>query len=262
MHRTLNLTKMVSIEKATHDKLRFEANLPFSCIEMLWGDTASELPKVDFSQRSIVWLDYDGRLTKSVLADIREVASRAVGGTVLAVTVQCRYDRVGTDGDDRSLVYISDMLGAERVPLGMMPKDLRGDGTGKLFRSIIAGELLQTLNDRNAGRHHTQKMRFKQILNFGYEDGVRMMTVAFVIYDAGQEANLSHCSFDELPFYRENEDIFEICIPKLTTREVAFLEGLMPGELTAANIGQIPKRDAEHFASIYRYFPNVTFVDG
>ena len=61
MHRALGTTKMVSIEKAVHDKARFEANLPFGCIEMLWGDTASELPKVDFSLRSIVWLDYDGR---------------------------------------------------------------------------------------------------------------------------------------------------------------------------------------------------------
>ena len=83
MHRTLNVTKMVSIEEAVHDRLRFEANLPFSCIDMLWGGTASELPKVDLSLRSILWLDYDGRLTKSVLADLREVAGRAAGGTVI-----------------------------------------------------------------------------------------------------------------------------------------------------------------------------------
>lgn len=263
MHRALNVTKMVSIEKAVHDKPRFEANLPFSCIDLFWGDTASELPKVDLSLRSIIWLDYDGRLSKSVLADLREVVGRATGGTVIAVTVQCRFDRVvGPNGEDISLIDISDKLGAERVPLGMDPSELRGDGTGKLFRNIIAEELREALRDRNAGRHQAQEMRLKQILNFRYEDGVRMMTVAFVVYDAGQEAILSLCSFDELPFYRTGEEVFDICIPKLTTREVSFLEGLMPGDIAAGHIGAIPERDARQFASIYRYFPNVMFVDG
>ena len=71
VHRTLGIQSMVSIERAEHDKARFEANFPYSCVKMLWGDTSTELPKVDLSHRSIIWLDYDGLLSPSVLDDIR-----------------------------------------------------------------------------------------------------------------------------------------------------------------------------------------------
>ncbi|RWE07702.1 MAG: hypothetical protein EOS23_26680 [Mesorhizobium sp.] len=263
MHRALGTTKMISIEKAAQDKARFEANVPFGCIEILWGETASELPKVDLTLRSIIWLDYDGRLTKSVLADIREVVGRAAGGTVIAITVQSKYDRVvGNNGEDASLIDITEKLGAERVPFNMQPQDLRGDGTGKLFRNIIVEEVKQAIGDRNAGRHAGQHLRFKQFLNFRYEDGARMMTVAFVVYDAGQEGLLNLCRFEDLEFYREGEATFEIAIPKLTTREINYLEAQMPRQIADMNIAAIPERDAKQYASIYRYFPNMTFVDG
>lgn len=263
MHRALGMTKMVSIERAAHDKARFEANLPFGCIEMLWGDTASELPKVDFSLRSIVWLDYDGRLSKPVLADIREIVARAVSGTVVAVTVQSKYDRVlGANDEDESLRDIQEKLGVERIPFDTQPEALRGDGTGKLFRTVIMEEVRQAIADRNAGRHHGQHMRFKQFLNFRYEDGAKMMTVAFVIYDAGQEAILNLCRFEDLDFYRDGEDVFEISIPKLTPREVHYLESRMPNRIEDVDLAAIPQRDARQYANIYRYFPKMSFVDG
>jgi len=263
MHRALGITKMVSIERAEHDKRRFEDNIPFGCIEMKWGDTASELPKIDLSLRSIIWLDYDGRLSKSVLGDLREIVGRAVGGTVLTVTVQSKYERkLGTNGEDESLASLMETLGAERIPLGMEPQNLRGDGTGTLFRNVIVAEINQAIVDRNAGRHAGQHMRCKQFLNFRYEDGVRMMTVAVVIYDAGQEAILGLCRFEDLAFYREGEEIFEIGIPKLTPREVGYLEAQMPCNEEDIKLAAIPAKDAKQFANIYRYFPHMMFSDG
>lgn len=263
VHKALGISKLVSIERAEHDKERFEANIPFGCIEMLWGDTSSELSKVDFNLRTISWLDYDGRLSRSMLGDIREVAGRAISGSVLAVTVQSRFDRVvHDDGTDGSVDAIAEALGEERVPFDLEAKDLRGDGTGKLYRNIIFEEITRTLADRNAGRHHAQQMRFRQILNFRYEDGVKMMTVAFVFFDAGQEGILNLCHFDHLEFFREGEEVFDIAIPKLTPKEVRFLDGQMPNALENLNLAAVPSKDAGQYAKIYRYFPNVAFVDG
>lgn len=263
VHKALGITKLVSIERAEHDRPRFEANIPFGCIEMMWGETGSELPKIDLDLRSIVWLDYDGRLSRAVLGDVREFAARAVTGSVLAITAQSRFERVSQeDGTDASVEAVVAALGEERVPFELATKDLRGDGTGRLYRNVIVEELTRTLADRNVGRHQGQEMRFRQILNFRYEDGVRMMTVAFVFFDAGQEALFNLCRFEDLEFYRDGEDIFEIEIPKLTPREARFLDAQMPRSLAEIDLAAVPERDARQYSKIYRYFPNIAIVDG
>lgn len=263
VHKALGITKLISIERAEHDKRRFEANIPFRCIEMRWGETGAELPKVDLDLRSIVWLDYDGRLNRSVLADVREVAARVTSGSVLAVTVQSRFDRVvGDDGVDESVATIRDALGDERVPFDITTQALRGDGTGKLYRNVILEEITRTLADRNAGKHQGQQMHVRQLLNFRYEDGVRMMTVAFVFYDAGQQALFSLCRFEDLDFCRSDEEVFEIEIPKLTPREVRFLDRQLPCAPDDLDLAAVPPRDARQYSRIYRYFPAVAFVDG
>ncbi|WP_156369013.1 O-methyltransferase [Methylobacterium sp. Leaf100] len=261
-HRALGMTKMVSVEKAAHDRKRFEANIPYGCIEMSWGDTASELPKIDLGVRSIIWLDYDGRLSKSILGDIREVAGRAAGGTVLAVTVQSKYDRsTGDDGGDRSLAVIQESLGLDRIPIETTPQQLRGIGTGHLFRDVIIEEITRSISDRNAARHPGQHMKFRQFIHFGYEDGVRMMTVGVIFYDAGQEGLLGQCRFEDLSFYRDGSDTFEIVIPKLTPREIGFLESQMPRSFDTVDLAAIPPKDAKQYTNIYRYFPNTTFIE-
>lgn len=263
IHRALGISKMVSIEREEEDRQRFEDNIPFGCVEMLWGDTAAQLPNVNLSQRSIVWLDYDGRLDRDILGDVAEVCRRAASGSVLAITVQCRFDKGSSgEGEGGAVDALVDALGEERVPFDLKPSELFGAGTGRLFRQIIVQEMEDALAARNIGVHVGQRMQYRQILNFRYEDGVKMMTVAFVLYDAGQQGILDMCSFDELSFYRANEETFDIAIPKLTTREIRRLEGQMPiNDPDNLELGAIPKRDADQYSSIYRYFPNVTFID-
>lgn len=263
IHRTLGISTMISIEREEHDRDRFESNIPFGCVQMLWGDTASELPKVDLQHRSIVWLDYDGRLDRSVLGDVAEVTRRAASGTVLAVTVQCRFDRGGGDGESGPVEALIEALGEERVPFDTNAKMLAGNGTGRVFRSIIAQEITNALEARNIGLAPLQCMQARQILNFRYEDGVRMMTVAFVLFDAGQLSHYQMCQFEQLAFHCDADDAFDIAIPKLTTREIKALECQMPlSNLDDLILNAIPEKDARQYARIYRYFPNVTFVDG
>jgi hypothetical protein len=260
IHRALGVSKMISIEREEDDRERFEENLPFGCVEMLWGDTSAQLPNVDLAHRSIVWLDYDGRLSRSILGDIAEVCKRAVSGSVLAVTVQCRFDK-GGETEESPVEALRKALGEDRIPFDLKPNSLFGPGTGRLFRSIIVQEIEETLRARNIGIHPGQHMRCRQILNFRYEDGVKMMTVAFVLYDAGQQQIFDLCGFEDLAFYRAGEDTFDIAIPKLTTREIRRLEGQMPSETEQLRLGAIPPKDADQYASIYRYFPNVAFID-
>lgn len=263
IHRALGISKMISIENNEHDRERFEANIPFGCIEMLWGDTSARLPNVELGGRSIIWLDYDGRLSRPVLGDIAEVSSRVGGGSVLAVTAQCKFDRMTReDGSDASLDAVKEALGAERVPFDMQSKDLRGDGTAQVFWQAMTEEIRTALQARNVGVHVGQQMLFRQFLNFRYEDGVRMMTVAWVFYDAGQQHLYDMCRFEDLTFFRDGLDPFAIAIPKLTPKEIKSLEAQMPEAAGAElQLGAIPPKDARQYATIYRYFPNVAFVE-
>ncbi|GGF33394.1 hypothetical protein GCM10011321_25710 [Youhaiella tibetensis] len=263
VHRALGIHKLVSIERAVHDKNRFLGNIPFSSVEMLWGDTATELAKVDLSLRSIVWLDYDGRLSASMLNDITSVASRATSGSVLAVTVQCKFDRVaGEHGEDASVQTLVDALGADRIPYNLKTEDIEGQGTGRLFRKVIVEEVDRALSARNAILHKTHQFQARQVFNFRYEDGVPMMTVAVVIFDAGQRGLLDLCAFEALDFVRNGEEEFKIAIPKLTPREIKLLEAQMPNDDPSKIVlGPIPPKDAAQYTKLYRFFPNIAFVE-
>ena len=54
---------------------------------------------------------------------------------------------------------------------------------------------------------------------------------------------------------------FEISIPKLTNREIHYLESRMPNQIDDIDLAAIPERDAKQYANIYRYFPKMSFVD-
>lgn len=262
MHRALGVHKMVSIERNIHDQARFNGNIPYATVEMLWGDTATELAKVDLNLRSIVWLDYDGRLSAPILKDVANVASRAASGSVIAVTVQCKFDRHHTEQDeDASVQVLIDSLGADNIPHDLKTKDIEGKGTGKLFRNVILNQVRTSLAARNVALHKTHHFEFRQIFNFRYEDGVLMMTVAVVIFDAGQRGLFELCSFDTLDFIRTGEEPFEIAIPKLTPKEIKIIEAQMPGDIANLKLGAIPPRDAGQYARLYRYFPNLAFVE-
>ena len=263
LHKSIGVTKMVSIERNEHDRDRFTDNIPFSCVEMLWGDTATELNKIDLGLRSIVWLDYDGRLSRPVLRDIENVSSRASSGSILIVTVQSKFDRVEDEqGADRSVSALLEELGEERVPYGLKTADIMGKGTAKLFRNVIVSEIERALEARNAVLPGPQQMQFRQIFHFRYEDGVPMTTVGVVFFDSGQRTLFDMCGFDQLEFVRSGEEFFEIAIPKLTPREIKSLEVQMPvASLDELSTGSIPDRDATQFTRLYRYFPNLAFVE-
>ena len=87
LHRRLGIHDMISIEADEKLKGRIRINKPYKCIDMKWGKSTDRLPNLDWGKRSIVWLDYFSQLDTSVLDDIQTVTSKAVSGTILAITV-------------------------------------------------------------------------------------------------------------------------------------------------------------------------------
>jgi hypothetical protein len=72
---------MINIEAETEDKKRFQFNSPFSCINLEWGMSYDVLPRLDWSGKKILWLDYDKPLQHYVFDDIDHVFSNVEHGS-------------------------------------------------------------------------------------------------------------------------------------------------------------------------------------
>ncbi|WCT76315.1 O-methyltransferase [Novosphingobium humi] len=266
-HRVLGIEHMVSIERELQHEERFQFNNPYRGIEIRMGESADILPGLDWSQRSIAWLDYDDPLSPSILDDIRTISTRAGAGTALIVSVQAQklFDNRNPDIDP---IHIDDrdkfhqFFGGARTPPVMPPADLRGWTLSNTSRSIIRKEIENGLSQVNAARSPGQRIRFRQVAAFEYADGAKMTTIAGVFMDEGQNNLFEGAGFRDLTFYRDGDSAFRINVPMLTPREMRHLDKSLPcPEEAQIDRGPIPEREAKHYAKLYRYLPNFASYD-
>ncbi len=262
-HSICGFGAMVSIE-GTEDATvqeRFLMNVPLGGINMLFGHSNAALPKLEWDRRSVVWLDYDNSLGGAVLTDVRYLASKMKSGSLLAVSVNADLlDK--EESKKKPLDMLIQRLGAsDKIPteisiLGHLP----AAKVASTYRSILAQEIQDGLNDRNAGRNDGEKYCVQQVLFFRYADGAPMLTIAWVIFEEGQEQLVDQCDFKRLPFFRSEADPFEIKIPLLTPIEMRLLNrqlgkpaGAEP--VAAENALPIPKAESDKFYNVRRYWP-------
>ncbi|MEW5719850.1 MAG: O-methyltransferase [Chloroflexota bacterium] len=192
------------------------------------------LPRLKWNSPTILWLDYDAKLTRSVLSDIAIFISSAVAGSVLLVTVNVEPDkpmkrRNRFSGIEKfRMQQLTKDVGEERVPLGVTGKNLSEWSKAKVCRQIIINEIGSTLNVVNGGREPMKELLFKQIFHFNYADGAKMLTVGGLLYEKHQTNIVERCGFDKLTFCRSSEEPYLIETPHLTYRELRHLDTLLP----------------------------------
>jgi hypothetical protein len=253
-HKSLGISNMISIEHDGPSRARFLFNRPFLCVNVKFGESGEILPQLLWNVRTILWLDYDGPLDKGMLADVQFFCANAPSGSVLLVTVDGRADKQETPAEDR-LHYLNERLG-DKVPRGLSEKDLAGWGTAKVYRRIIHNEIQESLANRNGPMESGSKILYRQLFNFNYQDGARMLSVGGLVYDAGQSDIMEACGFSSLQFLREGEDACEIQVPNLTLREIRLIDSQLPNTNVPGIASWIPKEDLEKYSLIYRYFPH------
>jgi hypothetical protein len=259
IHRSLGVEQMYSIEDAQDPviKQRFESNVPFGHIQMLFGHSNNELPSIDWSMRSIVWMDYDGSISKSVLDDVDFLVRTVPPGSVVLFTVNAENirepDDDSEDAEKMSLIdRLKKSLGDGAVPYHLKSSDLSGWGVAKAYRAIIHGIIERALVRRNAVLRTGARIQYRQLFNFHYSDNAKMLTVGGILYDVGQSAIFAKCAFDSLPFIRSDAEAFSIQVPNLTYREMRELDCRLPKD--EINL-PVPASDIEKYRQTYRYFP-------
>jgi hypothetical protein len=260
-HQALGISEMISIEKDETNGPRFTFNRPFRCVDLRLGHSNSVLPQLEWETQSLVWLDYDGRLDGTVLADVAMFCSKAVSGSFLLVSVNVEPERkpgaTPQEQDAFRLQKFSDAVGSEKVPLEVTGVDLRAGELAKVCRRVIHNEILKELADRNGPLEEDRKFYFRQLVHFQYADDAQMLTVGGLLYEKREEALLRRCGFDELPFVRDSEDAVVIRAPRLTQKEVRSLNAQLPRlPRDEVMLPGIPDSDVRDYASIYRYYPS------
>ncbi len=260
LHQIFGISDMVSIEREVEKERRFEFNKPFRCIQLQMGDSGAILPQLDWGKRVIVWLDYDGKLSASVLADVATVCSKARSGSLVLVSVNVQPEATATstfrEQEEQRLQTFKEAVGPGNVPLGLSGADLRGPKLAEVCRRVISNTIRQELASRNGPLGEQDRIQYRQLINFRYADGAKMLTVGGVLYATREEGLATSCSFSALPFVRASEDACEIRAPRLTPKEVRHLNAQLP-HLPAdqLEVPGVPEVDIKDFAAIYRYYP-------
>jgi hypothetical protein len=241
-HRVLGIGSMVSIERDTALKERYEENAPFRGIKVIMGCAHEVLPTLDWSPISIIWLDYTEQLTSEIATDVDFVARSARPGSVLLVTVNAQPGRPRSG----RLSTLEERLGPY-VPAGLDDDDLSGWGLASVQRSILQDVAAQAIRDAHGGT-------MKQLFNFNYADGARMQTWGGIVSSVGVSRAIEACRFEDLDFIRLGEEPCRLVVPVVTAREAALIESQLPADDgTHPEVPGMAASDIHDYMNIYRW---------
>lgn len=253
LHQRYGLMRMFSMERAVRKRKRFDLNVPYDCVTMLYGDSSKMLlhRMIDWERPAIVWLDYDEPFDQAKLGDCDRVFARAVHGSLLIVSFSS--DAGPAQGRE---ARVRDYL-AGWVPPEENSAKLDNSRFAEIALAGLTDQARQQLADRKDG------MSFRQLFRFRYSDGHPMATWGGLVLDGDREKEADDCGFGDLDFVRQGRQTYEIAIPNLTPVERALVEQHLPGDPTAAKRElkgrSVPVREVDRLARVYRYAP--TFVE-
>lgn len=242
-HRGLGVQQMTSIERDTNMQHRLEFNKPYNGIRILLGEARDQLPQVDWTKLSIAWLDYTGVLTTDILRDVDYVVRSSSPGSIVIATVNGAATGVSLP---QRLDNLRSNLG-DRVGDDLDQKDMAGWGPARVERRVLQ-------DAAHAAGRQAHGVPFRQLFNFEYADDAKMLTWGGIVTSAALNRTIDACRFEDLNFICTGDDPFEISVPVLTEREIAYLETELVG-----SAGELPRikgvqaSEIQAFARVYRW---------
>ena len=267
-HQALGINDMISIEREEQYKPRFEFNKPFGCVHIEYGESSKILDALTWDKKSLVWLDYDGKLEASVISDLQSMVHKVISGSIVVVSVNVEPDRPPQemkmdDFDEWRLAEFETRVGEKFLPPGLHGSQLRGKAFGNVCWRILNTAVAEQLVKRN-GRPDIRPdtMFSKQIFHFRYSDGAPMLTVGWLFYRQEDEALMARCAMNG-SFFRDADSPLQIEAPKLTPKEIRHLNSCLPDGLPVEKekivdlfkTTGITESDINKFAALYRYYP-------
>jgi hypothetical protein len=150
-----------------------------------------------------------------------------------------------------------------RIRNATFDEELNKDNYYSIIRNVIQLEIEEILDNRNKVEARP-KYSYKQIFNFLYHDGQAMLTIGGILHSDEDKEKINAMAFENLEYFKENDEYFEIVVPHLTNREIQALDKYLPlfhsdpkvkEEALTALKNIISESAIEKYAKVYRYFP-------
>ena len=240
-HKYLNIKNMTSIDDKKKDKNRFIFNKPFNFINFKVSHSCEFLRKhLKWSDKLLVWLDYDSSFSLSMIKDIEFFASKAKQNDILLITVVAESPEI----DD-----LSDFEQTFRqyIPAKCKKKDIHDDFP-KTLSSIMNACIQDGLK--------TQKDRIHvPFINISYADTKKMYTLGVIF--CNKDCEQLWKMLLKMPF-RMDKQVLDIDCPILSPKEKMYLDSLIEKDATilcdTKEMG-LEKKEVKKYCKYYKYYP-------
>lgn len=259
-HKTLSIQSMTSIEKRDERARRADFSKPFSCIEVIPGDSTIILPTLPIKDRvNVCWLDYECPLKSEVIEDIETILDSAPSRSILLVTLNASKGSIPKLDKDDNEISLGDslrMMAGDYVPDPLLDDDISWASYPRLLAQIII-DLMMGKPIRSA-----RDVQFRPFVNLFYQDNAPMITVGGVLLNETDEKEFNLIEFPA-EFSSVINNIHEqqsILVPALTVIEKVILDQNLPQRfLDIAHLRElgiaVSDEEIEAYARYYLHYP-------
>lgn len=211
-HKYLGVSEMTSLE---HDKKMFQRanfNCPYGFINVLNKTTSDFIADDEFNKSSIVWFDYDGGLSDTVVEDISAIGGKLpVGGFFFVTTYGGLPPAVERAPAAERLAWVEDILGGAAAGVNVAETE-KATAHIAIFKTLLTA-FKTSFAYRKDGV-------FVPLLCVKYSDSKPMVTVGGGFFEASVVDGIRDDVQASLPFLKvKTENLYEIKSLHLTEKE-------------------------------------------
>lgn len=250
-HKYLGIENMISMEMEEDKIDRFRFNKPYNFITLRPGISTDILPTLQWDNNMFIWLDYDFRISLTVINDIQIVSNYIRSGGILLITLDAEPKRFDSIKRDPQLSVNKDRLKNLKeelypyFPSDISEKDLSVKRYPLLLRQIIVNAIEDKLRKRDLG--------FFQIFNFKYVDTSRMYT--FGCFFDESLSKIERTNLFDLDFVSRDDRLVEINVPIMTPLEKIHFDKLIPNIAEKLSEFYMDKKKLDDYEKLYKYYP-------
>lgn len=274
LHDTLNISKMISLEKDLNEYERAKFNVPYACIDVRNVSSTEFLTDlfIEDSSHNIFWLDYVSPAEIGIqIADYATLLKKLNSGDIVRITLNANVASLGKCNDPDKLQTmrlekLRERIPDEYFPTNITPEDMTTAKYPLLLLKILKRIAVSCLEDNPPYSPNFMLPLFSSI----YADGQQMLTVTGIVLDSHE---LEQKVKEILKGYPHNNFSWEkpcyIEIPPLSVREIMELNKLLPSDDAEQQLlKEFPfifsakeKKVIESYITYYKYYPNYHHVN-
>lgn len=254
LHRFVGVRTMVSLEHDEEMYRRAEFNRPFQFIEVKQETVSDFLATDGYDQPSIVWLDFDGGLSREMLTDIETLGVVARPNSFFFVTVFAGFPRyLQRLNDAERLQWFQNELGD--IAQCLVQEDMQVSRAPQAVQKCLRTALESAFGYRGDGELDLQ-------FSIDYSDTTRMVTVGGFFGSAEIGAEIQKRIQVNLPALHGNGNgTFRLRNLNITDRErqlfdlTATAKDKRKKEYRKLIALGFSEQDLQNYASIFRFAP-------